>query len=278
MRPGRGSASRNGMARSAQAAGEIAAAARRTLGGADDDWLVELGKLHRFRVRQARARGSAALRTADDAVTSWFRRAQEALWWTVLLLSLLAAIISTGTFLPHPRGPDTELSTALAMAPGLLVCAAALHLVASLGMPRGPRDRTMASFVIGPFASVLVILAGLRALWRWEEVQALGGVPGMLLWGIAGVVLFASSGLLAVRGRRQTRTAGWVENVRVSHTWERRLARRIPRRAPPEVTQRWERELAQLAGTVPQQVLQEAARVGPWRCALDGAFAADVPW
>lgn len=266
------------MTRSAQAAGEVAAAARRALRGADDDWLVELGTLHRFRVRQAQARGPAALRAADDAVTSGLRRAQEALWWTLLLLSPLSAIISTGTFLPRPRGPETELSTALAVAPGLLVCAALLHLVASLGMPRGPRDRTMASFVIGPFASVLVILAGLRVLWRWEEVQGLGGVPGMLLWGIAGVVLFASSALLVVRGRRQTCAAGWVENVRVTHGWERRLARRIPRHVPPEVAQRGERELARLAGAVPQQALQESARVGPWRCALDGAFAVDVPW
>lgn len=261
----------------AGAAGELASASRRAIGRADDDWLVELGKLHRHRARQGRARGAAALKAADDAVKSRLRRAREALWWTVLILSLLSAIISTGTFLPHPRGPETELSAALAVAPGLLVCAALLHLAASLGMPRGPRDRVMAS-IVGPFASVLVILAGLRALWRWEEVEALGGVPGLLLWGIAGVVLFASSGLLAVRSRRQTRRAGWFENVRVSHGWKRRLARRIPGRVPPEVAHRWALELAELAGTVPEQARQDAARVGPWRCALDAAFAADVPW
>lgn len=202
-----------------------------------------------------------------------------AVWWALLSVAAAAATVGALPLLPLQVAQDPALL--MAVTPPAMLLAGALLVLTAVTMPRSARSCTGLALAVSSavFAGAAVALSA----FRWDLMVAAGGESSVLAWLTGAIGTFVAGGVLAwrVAPQRATRTVEPKPAEQAQREFATELvsrARRYARKVPNDeaVRERWRIELAELAGDVPLESIEQARSIGPWRWLVWAAYDGEV--
>ena len=282
----------------------VAEAALRSIGPTHARWVASVRRLHTERREYVRslaagdwsehatdpdadAHDGAAPDDQTDAPTSprsdedWPDRLPvlTGAWWALLSVAAAAATVGAMPLLPLERAQDPALI--MTVTPHAMLLAGALLVLTAATAPRSARSGTALGLALSS-ATFAAAAAGLNAA-RWEVLVAAGGERSAIGWLVGAIATFLGGCVVAWRAapRRALHEVEPkpAEQARREFATElvaraRRYARKVPN--DEAVRERWRIELAELAGNVPLESIEQARSLGPWGWLVWAAYDGEV--
>lgn len=200
-------------------------------------------------------------------------------WWALLSLAGAAATVGAIPMLPLQIAQDPALI--MVITPPAMLLAGALLLLTAATTPRAARSGT----ALGLGLSSAIFAGGAMAINapRWDALVAAGDPGSALAWLIGAIATLLGGCVLAWRAappRSQLSSeAKPAEQERRDFATElvsraRRYARKVPN--DDAVGERWRIELAELAGNVPLESIEQARSLGPWGWLVWAAYDGEI--
>lgn len=236
--------------------------------------------------RKAQADGATATHGPADApaavpVPSGAQRPAllTVVWWMLLSLAGAAATVGAIPMVPLQIAQDPALI--MTITPPTMLLAGALLVLTAATMPRTARSGT----ALGLALSSAIFAGGAIAnsAPRWESLVAAGDRGSALAWLGGAIVTVLGGCVLAWRAApprsRLSSEAKPAEQERRDFATElvtraRRYARKVPN--DEAVGERWRIELAELAGNVPLESIEQARSLGPWGWLVWAAYDGEI--
>ncbi|WP_347754948.1 hypothetical protein [Agrococcus sp. ProA11] len=271
----------------------VAQAALRSIGPTHASWVASVRRLHTERREYVRslatgdwseesAVASMAAESPQPSTTEATPAARPAMlitvWWTLLSVAAVAATIGAVPLIPLQIAQDPALI--LAITPAAMLLAGALLVLTAAFTPRSARSGTALGLALS--SAVFAAAAAALSAVRWDLLMAAGGASNVLTWLIGATGTVVGGTVLAWRAaprRERSVELKPAEHARREFAIElvsraRRYARKVP--IDEAVRERWRIELAELAGNVPLESIEQARALGPWAWLVWAAYDGEV--
>ncbi|WP_405218667.1 hypothetical protein [Agrococcus sp. Ld7] len=275
----------------------VAAAALRAIGPTHAGWVASVRRLHTERREYMRSLTPSDWReqciaaidpNAHDAPAASVPAAPRdaarspfltPVWWVLLSIAAVAGTVGALPMMSLRIAQDPALLVAITTP--AMVLAAGLLVLTAASMPRAARSGT----ALGLAASSVILAGAAVALSasRWEAMVAAGDRGSALAWMVGAGVTVLAGCLLAWRAA--PRRALHAVEAKPAEGAQRQFAielmsraRRYVRRVPNDeaVGERWRIELAELAGNVPLESIEQARSLGPWSWLVWAAYDGEI--
>lgn len=200
-------------------------------------------------------------------------------WWMLLSVAGGAATVGAIPMVPLQIAQDPGLI--MTITPPAMLLAGALLVLTAATMPRTARSGT----ALGLALSSAIFAAGAIAISapRWEALVAAGDRGSALAWLSGAIATVLGGCVLAWRAApprsrlfSEAKPAGQERREFATElvTRARRYARKVP--SDEAVRERWRIELAELAGNVPLESIEQARSLGPWGWLVWAAYDGEI--